>query len=1044
MAESIFTKLTPERQLNVFRTIQEGIESHPPRPQATFINVCMAYAAEQFLLDAAREGRLDHAKVTALQQHVDDAGGVLCHGLSSQGANSIGDFRESTFGRLERVLTPEVQASALQALNSRLKQQPPHTIDELFGGVRQFLEPTFGQTPSGISSLADLDGAMQRRLFDTMAAGAADPRGLVAQPNVVAALQAERAVVQAARLGQLQEGQLIDLERSIDAAGGEIAPGLRSKGPGSVATFRSSLFGWVSDNLPVRVQPAALWTLNALLAHRAPAGLDDVFAGGAEFLEPLQRQGPFQGLRLERQVRVFETLRDSFHSRPALHSQRFSDTFAAVVRALDLEQEVVGAPGAGRPFVEQITQLDKALEATGRLLVTDDEAASADNIHAFCTGPLDRIRNGLPPDLAQACFAALNSRLATAQPTHTGTREMVASASTFLEPVLKSLDLQADRAGTDLPEPSPLSEGQRAVAVPLQPPVAPEPVATPQPVLAPQPVVSAEPVVTPEPVSTSEPVVTPEPVITSDPVVTPEQVVIPEPAPTPTPVATPEPVVVPTPVAVETPVVSREPREPVVSPAAVSPAAVSLAEVSPAPQSAPAPAPAFTVPTLVDRVEATVESPDAAVVRLDEPSSEAIEVPVRDTVPEVEPEPEPEPEVVARPQAGPSLGLIDDFSGGTLQPARRDGGAEDGTDQEATEQAEPPRRRFRIRFNFLFLLALPAGSLAAYHVTQQLSRGPQRPTPSPTVADLPATSVIPVGSGPVAAPAAVPVPETTTARTQQVQPPPPADDSLELLTTPLPDLPTPIPMPSFVAPSRPVATTPPSVTNPSSNPPTTPAAPSVPTAASTPVLSTPAPSGLSSSGSAPSSPTPTSTAPAPEMAPQTVQLSMDPSGRVAIGGDAADPAVRRHAQQWALQQTPPPAGLEAVAISRLEPPALVPSTRAAVQPRPTLETADPYADLPEALREPLRQQVQSLLVSERLERRLRVLPAGSVNLSSPLAAARRVEHIPVVMFTDGQIVLLKPPSDSSLMASIQAWADAQPLPPEGFVTPVVLSFQPRA
>ena len=83
-------------------------------------------------------------------------------------------------------------------------------------------------------------------------------------------------------------------------------------------------------------------------------------------------------------------------------------------------------------------------------------------------------------------------------------------------------------------------------------------------------------------------------------------------------------------------------------------------------------------------------------------------------------------------------------------------------------------------------------------------------------------------------------------------------------------------------------------------------------------------------------------------------------------------------------------------------------------------------------------------MSERLERRLRVLPAGSVNLSSPLATSRRVEHIPVVMFTDGQIVLLKPPSDASLMTSIQAWADAQPLPPEGFVTPVVLSFQPRA
>ncbi|MFM7230266.1 MAG: hypothetical protein ACKO2F_11610, partial [Cyanobacteriota bacterium] len=542
MAESIFTKLTPERQLNVFRTIQEAIESHPPRPQATFINVCLAYAAEQFLLDAAREGRLDHAKVTALQQHVDDAGGVLCHGLSSQGANSVAEFREITFGRLERVLPPDVQASALQALNARLRQQPPHTIDELFSGVRQFLEPTFGQTASGSSSLADLDGSMQRRLFDTMAAGAADPRGLVAQPNVVAALVAERVVVQAARLGQLQEGQLIDLERSIDAAGGEIAPGLRSKGPGSVATFRSSLFGWVSDNLPVRVQPAALWTLNALLAHRAPAGLEDVFAGGSEFLEPLQRQGPFQGLRLERQIRVFETLRDSFHSRPALHSQRFSDTFAAVVRVLDLEQEVVGAPGAGQPFVEQVARLDKALEATGRLLVTDDEAASADSIHAFCTGPLDRIRSGLPPELSQACFAALNSRLATAQPPHTGTREMVASASSFLEPVLKSLDLQADRAGTDLPEPSPLSDGQRAVTVPIQPPVAPTPV------VAPEPAVASSPVVAPTPTVAPAPVVAPTPVVAPIPEVAPASVVAPAPVVAEEPVVSPEPVVATPPV----------------------------------------------------------------------------------------------------------------------------------------------------------------------------------------------------------------------------------------------------------------------------------------------------------------------------------------------------------------------------------------------------------------------------------------------------------------------------------------------------------------
>jgi hypothetical protein len=386
-------------------------------------------------------------------------------------------------------------------------------------------------------------------------------------------------------------------------------------------------------------------------------------------------------------------------------------------------------------------------------------------------------------------------------------------------------------------------------------------------------------------------------------------------------------------------------------------------------------------------------------------------------------------EPAGAPQAGPSLGLIDDFSGGTLQPARRD---DVSAEEEPAEQAEPTRRRFRIRFNFLFLLALPAGGLAAYHVTQQLSRGTQRPAQTPAVADLPSTPIVPAAPNPSVVPVTpTPAAGAVTARAQQLPPPPPVDESLELLTTPLPDLPTPIAMPAFVAPTRPAPTA------------SAPISPAVPA---------PSPEATPSTVIPPS--TVTTPAPAPDVAvaqplpapggPQTVELSMDPRGRVAIGGDAADPAVRRHAQQWALQQSPPPAGLEAMAISRIEPPAVVPPTRAAAPAPRELAPADPYAELPESLREPLRQQVQNLLVSERLERRLRVLPAASVNLSSPLTASRRVEHIPVVMFTDGQIVLLKPPSDASLMATIQAWADAQPLPPEGFVTPMVLSFQPRA
>lgn len=1011
MAESIFTKLAPERQLNVFRTIQEGIESDPPRPKATFANVCMAYAAEQFLLDAGREGRLDHEKVKTLQRHLDEAGGVLFHGLSSQGPHSVADFREDTFGRIERMLAPDVQAAALIALNATIKQKPPRSIDDLFASVRQFLAPTLSHSSSGASVLSELDPPMQRRLFDTLSEGATDSRGLLTQSSVVAALVAERAVVQSARLGQLQEGQLIDLEGSIDAAGGEISPGLRSKGPGSVAMFRLSTLGWITENLPVRVQPAALWTLNALLAHRAPADLGEVFSAVTEFIEPLQRQSPFRVLSLERQIRVFETLRESFHSRPALHRHRFSENFAAVVRVFELEQFVVSAPVRGHSFVEAIQDLHKSLEATEFLLATDEEAASADSIRSFCSGPLDRIATVLQPERAQACFAALNARLAAAQPAISGTREMLSTAISFLAPILKSLDLLADRPAPDQAQLFSASEGQKAAPTSVQSAPAPIPVFSPEPVAAPDPVVVLDPEPVLHPVVVSDPGVAEQPAVDADPLDTSE------------------------------------------------------------PISDPAPSPAFSAPSLKDRVVATIEAAETPVVRIDEPSSQAIEVPLREvsaaaplSSPPLAEEPDeilaetiipdskPESDPASRLETGSSLGLIDDFSGGSLQADRRTAEADIEADELTKEAAEPPRRRFRIRFNILFLLLLPAGGLAAFQVSQQLSRGPQKPVLSEDVADFPLAPARPVaqaGSGQIPSALLSPGADSVSAQTLDTPPPPPLDDSLELLTTPLPELPTPIAMPTFIAPQRSEVTA-----RSSSAAPLTPSpaaldapAPTAPPAATPASVAKPVAPPAKAQASAPSPALEVATLdsrPASVPDPQTVEMSLDPKGRISVGGDLADPAVRRLAQQWVQQQSLPPVGLEAMAISRLYPPSKSPSVGPQPQTPGAAAGVDPYAELPMALREPLRKQVQSLLVSERMDQRIRVLPASRVTLPSPLGKSPKVETIPLVMFTDGQIVLLTPPSDVRLMASIQDWADAQPLPPKGFVTPMVLSFQPKA
>lgn len=113
-------------------------------------------------------------------------------------------------------------------------------------------------------------------------------------------------------------------------------------------------------------------------------------------------------------------------------------------------------------------------------------------------------------------------------------------------------------------------------------------------------------------------------------------------------------------------------------------------------------------------------------------------------------------------------------------------------------------------------------------------------------------------------------------------------------------------------------------------------------------------------------------------------------------------------------------------------------------PSPVMQTReDPYSELPVALGQAMRRKVQAFLLRDKSIRQPGILKAYNVVLESPLANSKESEQVPVVILNDGQVVLLAPPSHSRLKASIQAWADAQPLPPKGFVTPVVLSFQPR-
>ncbi|NBZ96929.1 MAG: hypothetical protein EBR40_10990 [Proteobacteria bacterium] len=150
MAESIYMTLTPERQFNVLRTMRKvrgfPLESPTGNPDA-FVSVCLAFAAEQHLLDAARTGLVEHATVVALEETVADAGGALVDGPSNQGLHSIAGFRAATFVLLEQSLDASQQALVLDALNAQLRNDPPLTLNEFFVRTRRFFGALFGDAP---------------------------------------------------------------------------------------------------------------------------------------------------------------------------------------------------------------------------------------------------------------------------------------------------------------------------------------------------------------------------------------------------------------------------------------------------------------------------------------------------------------------------------------------------------------------------------------------------------------------------------------------------------------------------------------------------------------------------------------------------------------------------------------------------------------------------------------------------------------------------------------------------------------------------------
>lgn len=286
-----FNDLDVDRQVLVFRTIQDASLANPPRAEATFSAVVTAFQSEVGLLRSACDGRLSDDDLEELEGSIEAAGGVLSPGTYAKGKQSISSFRAETFKALQALLPAEVMASAISALNARLREIRPSSLPTLFKGVQTFFMPLLAQgwTSPTLQNFKTLDPHRQSLVFRTVETAISSRPDLEATifSSAVKAICAEQELLQAASAGKLTPSLLTNLKSSIDQCGGFIAPSLRSSGEGSVGEFIDTHFMALKRDMPPEVGEAAIAALNAKLQASAISNFNDVISETKSFMEPL-------------------------------------------------------------------------------------------------------------------------------------------------------------------------------------------------------------------------------------------------------------------------------------------------------------------------------------------------------------------------------------------------------------------------------------------------------------------------------------------------------------------------------------------------------------------------------------------------------------------------------------------------------------------------------------------------------------------------------------------------------------------------------------
>ena len=435
-----FNLLTKNRQILLLKTIEAGLSSSPPRTQATFDNVLLAYLSLTRVVDSAAEGSLTVQDLLELESDVRNAGGVISPGLHSDGSRSLSSFREATFEFISIRFSPDVAKSIFSALNSYLRSLKPSDIGDVFRLIRAFLSPLLLEAGQSIAydRFASFSDNQKTLVFgtiqDSIESNPTRPEGTVFEA-VVCAYHSLNSLLTNARNGSISSNLVDDLVAAVSSAGGKILPSIYARGDISVAAFKRSTFEYLAETYEQMVCDAVLSSLNLRLTGTTFATLDSFIVLVETILGPLlPRQQDFDSSKIfrsldaNRQVLVFSTLDLCI----ANHPDRIEDAFGSVASAFFLERNFLESCVNGLFDLDILKELRQSIIRCGGVLTNGLVAEGPESVGSFYDDIVLPLKRVLPSDVFSALISALNAQLRQRPPS--SVQDFLSIASAFLAP----------------------------------------------------------------------------------------------------------------------------------------------------------------------------------------------------------------------------------------------------------------------------------------------------------------------------------------------------------------------------------------------------------------------------------------------------------------------------------------------------------------------------------------------------------------------------------------------------------------------------------